>query len=110
MRQVLNSMPSNLAEAYQSSLYRVLAQAPCRANLAMRIFGWVAHAGTRLTPEELRHALVIEGGSSGIDEENFTTLGITLEVCLGLVSVDSQDGTIGLIHVTAYEFFRNLQE
>lgn len=109
MRRVLKNLPSGLTEAYQSTLDRVLSQTPSRSSLAMRVFGWITHAERRLTMEELIHALAIEQGSTGIDKENVTSPKITLQVCIGLVSVNPLDGTVGLIHATAYEFFRNLK-
>jgi ankyrin repeat protein len=110
MKQALNSMPSNLAEAYESNLRRILEQSPSRANLAMRVIGWITHAERRLTAEELRHALAVEEHTSEIDVENLTLANVILQVCIGLVSVDPVDGTIGMIHITAYDYFRHLKE
>ena len=110
IRQALKSMPSNLAEAYKSSFGRILEQSPSRANLAMRIIGWITFAGRRLRVEELRHALAVEEDTSEIDEENLTLVKVILQVCIGLVSLDPADGTIGMIHVTAYDYFRSLKE
>jgi ankyrin repeat protein len=110
MRQALKSMPSNLAEAYESSLRRILEQSPSRANLAMRAIGWITNAERRLKVEELQHALAVEEHTSEIDEENWTLVKIILQVCIGLVSVDPVDGTIAMIHVTAYDYFQHLKD
>jgi ankyrin repeat protein len=110
MRQALKSMPSNLAEAYESSLRRILEQSPSRANLAMRVIGWITHAERRLRVEELRHALAVEEHTSEIDAENLASANVILQVCIGLASVHPVDGTIGMIHVTAYDYFRHLKE
>jgi ankyrin repeat protein len=110
MKQALKSMPSNLAEAYESSLRRILEQSPSRANLAMRVIGWITHAERRLKVEELRHALAVEEHTSEVDAENLTLPNIILQVCVGLASVDPVDDTIGMIHITAYDYFRHLKE
>lgn len=110
MRQALNSMPSNLAGAYESTLKRILEQSPSRAGLAMKAIGWITHAERRLKVEELRHALAVEEHTSKIDEENLTLVKVILQVCIGLVLVDPADGTIGMIHATTYEYFRHLDD
>lgn len=109
MRQALKSMPSNLTEAYESSLRRILEQSPSRANLAMRVIGWITHAERRLKVEELRHALAVEEHTSEIDKENLTLVKVILQVCIGIASVDPADDTIGMIHITAYDYFRHLK-
>lgn len=40
-----------------------------------------------------------------VDEENCPPLARLLKVCVGLVTESTQDGTIGMVHTSAYEFF-----
>jgi hypothetical protein len=110
MRLALKSMPSDLDEAYESSLTRTVEQPPAEANLATRVIGWIIHAERRLKLDELRHGLAVEEHASEIDEENLTSGKIMLQVCVGLISVDPVDGTIGVIYLTAYDYFRHLKE
>ena len=110
MRQALKSLPSNLADAYESTFRRILEQSPNRANLATKVIGWVTHAEERLKVEELRHALAVEEDAGNIDLENLTATKIILQVCIGLLSIDPVDDTISLVHLTAYEYFRQLKD
>ena len=103
-------MPANLSEAYGSTLKRILEQAPNRSDLAIRIIGWVSHAERHLKVDELRHALAVEKGSHNIDVEDLTSTKIILQVCIGLLILDSESGTFRLIHYTAQEYFRQLHQ
>ena len=110
MRQALKLMPANLSEAYGSNLKRILEQPQNRSALAIRIIGWVSHAERHLKVDELRHALAVEKGAGSLDEEDLTSTKIILQVCIGILILDSESGTFRLIHHTAYEYFRQLHE
>ena len=109
-RQALKTMPANLSQAYGSSFERILEQAQNRSGLAVRIIGWVSHAERHLKVDELRHALAVEKGAHSIDDEDLTPIKIILQVCIGLLTLDSESGTFRLIHHTAYEYFRQLDQ
>ena len=102
-------MPLNLAGAYESTWKRIQEQTANRAKLAIKVIGWIAHAERRLTVEELRHALAVEE-TSNIDEENLTAIKIILQICHGLLYIDTNEGTINMIHLTAYEYFQQLKD
>ena len=110
MRQALKLMPANLSEAYGSTLKRILEQAQNRSDLAIRIIGWVSHAERHLKVDELKHALAVEKGAHSIDIEDLTSTKIILQVCIGLLILDSESGTFRLIHYTACEYFRQLHQ
>ncbi len=110
MRSALKTLPSNLADAYESTFKRILEQSPFRAKLATRVIGWITHAEQRLKVEELRHALAFEEDAGNIDRENLTATKIILQVCIGLLYIDPVDDTISLVHLTAYEYFRQLKD
>ena len=110
MRQALKLMPTNLSEAYESTLKRILEQAQNRSDLAIRIIGWVSHAERNLKVDELKHALAVEKGAHSIDEEDLTSTKIILQVCIGLLIFDSESGTFRFIHYTAHEYFRQLHQ
>lgn len=108
MRRALASLPSNLTEAYQSSMNRILAQPPTRSALALRVIGWIVHAGRQLTTTELLHAFAVEEDEDEFDEENLTSVRMLLAVCVGLVVV--RDNIVSMVHATAYEFAKALQD
>ena len=110
MRQALKLLPANLSEAYGSTLKRIREQAQNRSDLAIRIIGWVSHAERHLKVDELRHALAVEKGAHSIDMEDLTSIKIILQVCIGLLILDSESGTFRFIHYTAHEYFRQLHQ
>ncbi|KAF8217396.1 ankyrin repeat-containing domain protein [Mycena galopus ATCC 62051] len=107
IRRSLAMLPSNLTSAYQSSLDRILAQPPARAALALRVITWITHAERRLTTAELLHALAVEDDSDELDEENFVSARMVLQVCVGLVLVND-DTSVSLVHATAHKFFQDM--
>ncbi|KAJ7860217.1 ankyrin repeat-containing domain protein [Mycena olivaceomarginata] len=107
IRRSLSTLPSNLTAAYQSSLNRILAQPPPRTALALRVIAWVTHAERRLKTAELVHAFAMEEGANEIDDENFVSVSMLLQVCVGLLIVNN-DTTVSLIHPTAHTFFGDM--
>ncbi|KAJ7439204.1 ankyrin repeat-containing domain protein [Mycena latifolia] len=104
IKKSLAALPSNLTSAYQSTLDRILAQPPARSALALRAITWIVYAERRLTTAELLHAFAVEDDVDEIDEENFTSVRMLLQVCVGLVLVND-DTTVSLVHATAHTFF-----
>ena len=112
MRKTLKTLPSNLTDAFQSSLERIEAQSPFRRNLAHRLVGWITHSQRLLKTAEIRHALSLEEMSYEIEEiddeiyeEYLTPVSLLLEVCVGLVIVNVEDDTVRMVHTSAHEFF-----
>lgn len=105
MRQALERLPIDLTQVYQKTIIRISQQNPSRAKLAERVLGWVCFARRPLLVDELRHGLAVENGTSEMDVENLPSIKTILSVCIGLVFVDPQNGTVRLIHLTAQEFF-----
>ncbi|KAJ2931455.1 hypothetical protein H1R20_g5590, partial [Candolleomyces eurysporus] len=110
MRRFLEHMPSTVHDGYQSSLDRILALPTSRSSLALRIIGWITHAERRLQVTEVLHAFAFEEGSAEVDEDNIPSLKLVLQVCVGIVSTDTESATLGLIHSTAHDFFRQLPQ
>ena len=79
----------------------------------MRILSWITHAKKPLSVDELRYGLAVEyndddddeGDLEGIDEENLLSPGSLVDVCAGLVVIDSTSQTIRLVHFTTQEYF-----
>ncbi|RXW17995.1 hypothetical protein EST38_g7853 [Candolleomyces aberdarensis] len=110
MRRFLEHMPSTVHDGYLSSLNRILALPPSRSSLALRAIGWITHSERRLQVTEVLHAFAFEEGSAEVDEDNIPSLKLVLQVCVGIVSADTETETLGLIHSTAHEFFRQLPQ
>jgi hypothetical protein len=105
IRQALTSIPVDLTQAYQSTINRILRQAPGHVGLSKRVLGWVTNAKRPLSMEELQHALAVEDGISDSDLENIDSPKTIISVCISLVTVN-HDQTVQLIHITAYEFLK----
>ncbi|KAB2576395.1 putative ankyrin repeat protein [Lasiodiplodia theobromae] len=109
IRKTVKSLPESVKEAFQTSLERIDAQPKDRRGLAHRLIRWITHSHRRLKANEIMHAFAVEEDEMGddIDEENCPPLTMLLKVCVGLVAENPKDGTIGMVHTSAYEFFRS---
>ena len=107
MRKALQSYPAHLDQAFESSLERIDAQSKSHSSLAYRVMGWITSAERRLSMAELIHGLATEEGIDVIDNENLLAPKTVLKVCGGLVAANSHDGTVNMVHITVYDWFRN---
>lgn len=105
-------MPGGLDELYRQTLERIQKQAGDDGTLGMRILSWITHARRRLLVGELRHGLAVEYCDDGeglreFDEDNLLSPGSLVDVCAGLVIIDSTSQIIRLVHYTTQEYFDN---
>ncbi len=107
MRKSLTEGPTQLQEAYESSLKRIDAQPKALRDMAHRLIAWVIHAGRPLRSEEILHAFAIEPEDDDIDDENFVAVQTLLRACAGVVIIDPNRMTLNMVHTTAYEFFQD---
>lgn len=105
MRKALESVPSKLDQAFESSLQRIDAQPKAKRQLAHRLIGWIISAERRMKMEEILHAFAVEEGTNEIDPENVANPDRLLRLCVGLVTLDSKNMTLSMVHTSAYEFF-----
>ena len=116
IKDALSSMPGRLDELYRQTLERIQQQPGDDGADGMRILSWVAQAKRPLSVDELRHGLAVEydddddddekdGGPDGIDEENLLSPESLVDVCAGLVIIDSTSQIIRLVHYTTQEYF-----
>lgn len=64
------------------------------------------HSARPLTLQELKHALAVSPGAIDTDIDALIDEEIFVSVCLGIVTVEPERGTLGFIHHTAQEFFQ----
>lgn len=64
------------------------------------------HSGRPLTLQELKHALAVSPSAIDTDIDALIDEEIFVSVCLGIVTVEPERGTLGFIHHTAQEFFQ----
>ena len=103
-------MSGGLDELYQQTLERIEKQAGDDGRLGMRILSWITHARRPLSVNELRHGLAVEYSDDGeglekFDGENLLSPGSLVDVCAGLVLIDSTSQIVRLVHYTTQEYF-----
>ncbi|KAL2816986.1 ankyrin repeat-containing domain protein [Aspergillus granulosus] len=106
IRKAIAKPQPNLQQAFEATLQRIDSQSKARSSLARRLLGWISYAARRLTLEEILCAFSVEDEEEGVNPDNRPNPDILLRSCLGLVVVDKIDQTLGLVHTTAYEFFK----
>lgn len=98
-----------LSRAYDRVTRRIDSQKKGLQKLARRVLTWVFRARRPLTETELRHALGVQPGTTAVDEQNVQLVENMVSVCMGLVTVDVESGTIRFIHATVREYFEQQQ-
>lgn len=106
MRKALENLPRKLDDAFESSVARIDAQPKALRDLAHRLIGWIVSAERPLRKIEVLHAFAVDPGDEEVDDENIVMLTTLLRACAGLVTVDDDRATFGMVHVLAYEFFQ----
>ncbi|KAK3995944.1 hypothetical protein QBC44DRAFT_386935 [Cladorrhinum sp. PSN332] len=96
--------------AYEATLSRIRGQPKNQWELARQVLSWLTFAKRELTTQELRHALAVETGEHDVDPDNLPDMQDLVSACLGLAVVDSKTDVIRLVHYTAYEYLRQLQD
>jgi len=89
---------------------RISGQSKGQEELAKQVLSWTTYAKRPLAIIELQHALGVEVGESGLDEENLPEIEDMVSVCAGLVTIDEESGIIRLVHYTTQEYFKQTQK
>ena len=102
-------MPRELDGLYQKTLDRVQQQTGDDGKLAMRILSWITHAKRPLSVDDLRYGLAVEYSDVSehleeFDEENLLPPRSLVDVCAGLVIIDSNSQVVRLVHYTTQEY------
>ena len=114
VEDALKSLPKGYDFTYESTMKRINAISTANPNdnnsaIAIRVLSWVACAYRPLSLLELQHALAVDLNNG------FSTLAIydketLLDITAGLVTVDSDESAVRLVHLTAQEFFNRERE
>ncbi|KAF5245195.1 hypothetical protein FAUST_1850 [Fusarium austroamericanum] len=105
----LQNLPIGLrayADAYEKTIRRIRNQGQKHRDLARRALTWLTFARRSLRREEFRHALSVEDGMSELKDEDLQSISIIHHVCMGLVMVDEESGTVRLLHFTTMEYLK----
>ncbi|KUL83144.1 hypothetical protein ZTR_10995 [Talaromyces verruculosus] len=102
MRKALQRSPQGLQQALEATIQRIDSQSSARKTLARRLLGWIMVAERRPKLDEVVTAFAVEEGEE-LQPDNIPNTDILLQVCAGLVVLNKQDNTLGLVHAFAYE-------
>lgn len=105
LKSALHSLPEGLDQTYDEVWHRIKTQNPDDAELATRVIYWVHHAFRPLTIAEIQHALAVEPGDTSLDDDNIPNEEVLVSVCAGIVLVQRESDTLGLVHYTTQEYF-----
>ena len=102
-------MPGELDELYKETLARIQKQSRSNRELGMRILGWITHTKRPLSVDELRYGLAVEysdvpGYLEEFDEDNLLPPWSLVDVCEGLVIIDSNSQVVRLVHYTTQQY------
>ena len=103
MRDALESLPSDLREAYEITLNRIRKLPTGRARIGMSTLLWVSQAQRPLRMPELLEALAVREGIATLHKDYSPTEERVVEACVGLISVDKGSTEVHLIHQTVQE-------
>ncbi|KAJ7453199.1 ankyrin repeat-containing domain protein [Mycena latifolia] len=109
VREALNAMPSDLESTYDEVMDRITQQNDDDRTLARSALSWISNARRPLRVSELREALAIEPGATGLDPENMLDIDAVVSVCAGLVIVDHADGVVRLVHYTTQHYLERMK-
>ena len=112
IKDALTTMPNALTEMYAQSLERIAKQPESRCKRGRRILAWILKTYRPLSVNELLHALVAEECDEPprqLDRSAFVQPKVLLDVCAGLVTIESSSKTVRFIHATAHEFISSLE-
>ena len=104
-KTALESLPVDLNITYDEIWERIKAQNPDDADLAKKVVYWVFHAMRPLTVLELQHALAVEPGDTTLDADSIPDEDLIISVCAGIVTIQGDSNTVGLVHSTTQEYF-----
>lgn len=89
---------------YDEAMHRIYSQPTEDVALAKGVLSWISCAKRPLKVLELQHALAVEPGAMGIDEEALTEEDFLVSVCAGLVTIEKESNIIRLVHFTTQEY------
>lgn len=109
VRTALKSLPVGrkaLSSAYDNAMRRILVPDTGVGHLARKTLSWITYAERLLTVTELQHALGIQYGASGFNEDTLYDIDGIVSACAGLVTVENSQQTVRLVHYSTQEFLR----
>lgn len=108
MRRALQMLPSGSGAyntAYDLAVKRITDQSESDYKLAQAVLTWLVYALQPITESELETALAVELGAKELDPDNIVDVVELVSLCAGLVNLNKESRTVGLVHYTTQEYF-----
>lgn len=108
MRRALQMLPSGSSAyntAYDLAVKRITDQSESDYKLAQEVLTWLVYALQHITESELEIALAVELGADQFDPDNIVDVVELVSLCAGLVNLNKESKTVGLVHYTTQEYF-----
>jgi ankyrin repeat protein len=103
----LSEAPDGLSDVYDNITARISTGGTYSTQLALSVITWVFVARRPLSFLELQHALAVQLGDKDIDREDLIDdISYIISACAGLVTVDSVNGAVRLIHYTFSDYLK----
>ena len=103
----MKELPKALHEAYEAIWKRISDQGDEDATLARQVLSWLTYARGPMTTDTLQQALAIGPHDDDFDEDAVIHAESLVDVCAGLVVIDSYTKVIQYVHYTTQEFFHS---
>lgn len=106
IRDTLDSFPDEVRDIYSGILQRISDQKLAADRvLGLKTLSRIACAHRPLSLSELQHVLAVEPGSTELDRDLDYDQEEILSSTAGLVTVDSDQNAVRLVHTTLQEYF-----
>ena len=110
IRSALQALPNKISDYYRDAIKRIDDLQKEEQRLARKALSYISCASRPLNIQELQDILSVETGDKDLDDDARPELEILLLVSTGLIGVDQGSGSVGLIHFTLQEYFRDHHE
>jgi ankyrin repeat protein len=85
---------------------RIELESPERKAVALTTLSWIYYAKRPLSVGELQHALAVDPSMPTLNEEDIPSYTLILDVCVGLVVLDTESGVVRFAHYSVHEYFQ----
>ncbi|KAE8142398.1 hypothetical protein BDV38DRAFT_277928 [Aspergillus pseudotamarii] len=108
--QTLTKGIEKLDKIYDQAMKRIEDHGKECRDLVKQILAWTFYARRPLLTLELQHALAVRPHTAELDEDYLPSINLLQSLCVGLVTIDEENGTIRLAHYTTQDYFQRTQQ
>ena len=113
LKRALRNLPKGsdgLETTYNIAIDRIRSQSLSKRELAFNVLRWVVYCARPLSVTSLLEALTIRPECQELDEDFRPDPQLLDSLCMGLVAIDHDTQSVGLVHYTTKEYFNTQKE